>query len=122
MTSGQGGYKLQTHGAKVPIPFLVGTSGWAMYVHRPVSSFDLTRERGLLKPINGRPFLPLDIFVIGVKDPVAIMAEYAKITGYPEMAPLWSFGYQQSHRTLNTPDDILQEAKTFRERSCLVMP
>lgn len=116
MTSGQGGYHLRTHGAKVPIPFIVGTSGWAMYVHEPVASFDLTGERGILKPINSHPSLPLDIFVVGAKDPAAIMAEYAKITGRPEMAPLWSFGYQQSHRTLGTPEEILQEAKTFREK------
>src|SRR5438128_7442524 len=52
MTSGQGGYQLRTHGAKVPIAFLVGTSGWAMYVHEPVVSFDLTGERGIFKPAN----------------------------------------------------------------------
>ncbi|MFL6448709.1 MAG: TIM-barrel domain-containing protein [Bryobacteraceae bacterium] len=116
MTSGQGGYQLRTHGAKVPIPFLVGTSGWAMYVHEPAVSFDLTGERGVVKPTNTQARVALDIFVIGTKDPAAIMAEYAKITGHPEMAPLWSFGYQQSHRTLSTPDEILQEAKTFREK------
>jgi alpha-glucosidase/alpha-D-xyloside xylohydrolase len=44
------------------------------------------------------------------------MAEYAKLTGHPEMPPLWSLGYQQSHRTLAGRDEILQEAKTFREK------
>src|SRR5205807_6627114 len=53
---------------------------------------------------------------IGAKEPAAIMAEYSKITGLPEMAPLWSFGYQQSHRTLDSPEQIIQEAKTFREK------
>ena len=32
------------------------------------------------------------------------------------MPPLWSLGYQQSHRTLSSRDEILQEAKTFREK------
>ena len=36
--------------------------------------------------------------------------------GHPELPPLWSFGYQQSHRTLASRDEILQEAKTFREK------
>ena len=51
------------------------------------------------------------------------MAEYAKITGLPEMPPLWSFGYQQSHRTLGPPEEILQEARMFREKKlpCDVM-
>jgi alpha-glucosidase/alpha-D-xyloside xylohydrolase len=44
------------------------------------------------------------------------MGEYARITGYPEMVPLWSFGYQQSHRTLGPPEEIVQEAKMFREK------
>ena len=60
--------------------------------------------------------LPLDVFVIGVKEPAAVLNEYARITGYPEMPPLWCFGYQQSHRTLGPPEEILQEAKTFREK------
>ncbi len=32
------------------------------------------------------------------------------------MAPLWSFGYQQSHRTLGSPEEIMQEPKIFREK------
>ena len=44
------------------------------------------------------------------------MTEYARLTGFPEMPPLWSLGYQQSHRTLGSPDEILAEAKEFRRR------
>jgi alpha-glucosidase/alpha-D-xyloside xylohydrolase len=32
------------------------------------------------------------------------------------MPPLWSFGYQQSHRTLDSPAEILAEAQLFREK------
>jgi hypothetical protein len=31
MRSGQGGYQLRTHGGRVPIPWLIGTAGWALY-------------------------------------------------------------------------------------------
>jgi len=44
------------------------------------------------------------------------MTEYARITGLPEMPALWTFGYQQSHRTLEGPDQILSVARTFREK------
>ena len=44
------------------------------------------------------------------------MAEWARLTGHPELPPLWSFGYLQSHRTLAGRDAILEEAKTFREK------
>lgn len=55
-------------------------------------------------------------FSSGRKHPQTILAEYARITGFPEMVPLWSFGYQQSHRTLGSPEEIIQEANTFRQK------
>jgi alpha-glucosidase/alpha-D-xyloside xylohydrolase len=115
MGSGQGGYQLRTHGAKVPIQFVVGTSGWGMFVHSPLAAFDLTGKAGRVQP-SVQSALPIDIFVIGAQEPQAIMGEYAKLTGLPEMAPLWSFGYQQSHRTLGSPEEIMHEAKIFREK------
>jgi alpha-glucosidase len=36
MASGQGGFRLATHGGRVPIQLAIGTSGWAMYTHRPM--------------------------------------------------------------------------------------
>lgn len=116
MRSGQGGYQLRTHGGRVPVPWLVGTSGWAMFIHHPFGTFDFTGSMGRFDPGSASSALPLDLFVVGAREPAAIMAEYARLTGYPAMPPLWSFGYQQSHRTLASRDEILQEAKTFREK------
>jgi alpha-glucosidase len=116
MTSGQGGYRLATNGGKVPIQLLIGTSGWGLFIHQPLGAFDLTGEEGHLQPEAENPPLPLDFFVIGARDPQGILAEYAAITGYPEMIPLWSLGYLQSHRTLGSPQEIIQEAKTFRAK------
>jgi alpha-glucosidase (family GH31 glycosyl hydrolase) len=116
MVSGQGGYHLGTHGARVPIQFLIGTAGWGMYVHSPLGAFNLSGKVGRLRPTDGSTALPLDVFLICDVKPAAILAEYAKITGLPEMPPLWSLGYQQSYRTLGTPQEIIQEALTFREK------
>jgi alpha-glucosidase/alpha-D-xyloside xylohydrolase len=116
MVSGQGGYRLATHGAKVPIPFLVGTAGWAIFAHLPVAEMDLKEKDGAIRPKNLAAALPLDLFITASQEPRVIMGEYAKITGYPELAPLWAFGYQQSHRTLGPPEEILEEAKKFREK------
>ena len=116
MTSGQGGYRLGTNGGRVPIQLLIGTSGWGLFVHQPLGTFDLTGQEGLLKPDQTGSPLPLDIFVIGARDGQGILDQYSLITGYPEMIPLWSLGYQQSHRTLGSPPEIIQEAKKFRER------
>jgi alpha-glucosidase/alpha-D-xyloside xylohydrolase len=115
MVSGQGGYKLRTHGGRVPVQFAIGTAGWAMFIHQPVGSMNLTGKEGVFLTPNAQP-LPYDIFVIGAKEPAAVMKDFAEITGYAEMAPKWSFGYQQSHRTLGSPEEIIGEAKTFREK------
>src|SRR5213594_4021455 len=116
MVSGQGGYKLPTHGGRVPIPWLIGTSGWAMYFHQPFGTFDFTGTESKFLPVSPDAALPLDIFFVAASEPAMIMAEYARLTGSAEMPPLWSFGYQQSHRTLASREEILEEAKTFRRK------
>ena len=113
--SGQGGYRLSTNGARVPIQFLVGTDGWAMFLHSPQGTFDLNGADGAFTPGNQQPPLPIDLFVMASLEPEVILSEYARLTGHPEMAPLWAFGYQQSHRTLGPPEEISQEAKRFRD-------
>ncbi len=116
MKSGQGGYQLATHGGRVPIPWLIGTSGWAMFFHQPFGTFDFTGAQSKFLPTSPQTALPLDIFFVASHDPATIMAEYARLTGHAEKPPLWSFGYQQSHRTLASREEVLAEAKTFREK------
>jgi alpha-glucosidase (family GH31 glycosyl hydrolase) len=113
MRNGQGGYQLRTHGGRVPIQWLIGTEGWALFIHQPFGTFDLKGPKGSM---TSQQPLPLDCFLVTSADPATIMREYARITGLPEMPPLWSFGYQQSHRTLAGPDEIMWVAKTMREK------
>jgi alpha-glucosidase (family GH31 glycosyl hydrolase) len=115
MHSGQGGYKLATHGGRVPIPWIIGTSGWAIFFHQPFGTFDFTGSQGKFQPTRSAA-LPLDLFFVTSPDPSTIMAEYARITGHAEKPPLWSFGYQQSHRTLASREEVIAEANTFREK------
>ena len=63
-----------------------------------------------------RAALPLDIFVVTAREPAQVMAEFARLTGHPEMPPLWALGYQQSHRTLADRAEVLSIARTFREK------
>src|SRR6185436_9494703 len=114
LRNGQGGYQLRTHGGRVPIQWLVSPDGWGLYIHQPLGSFDLIGSLGRLVPTGDA--LPLDVFVVGADDPKTIIGEYARITGYAELPPLWSFGYMQSHRTLAGPDEINWVARTFREK------
>ncbi len=116
MHGGQGGYKLATHGGRVPVPWLIGTSGWAMFIHQPFGTFDFTGVESKFRPSGRESALPLDLFLVGAKEPATIMTEYARLTGRAEMPPLWSLAYQQSHRTLAGREEVLAEAKTFRAK------
>ena len=116
MRNGQGGYKLETHGSRVPIPWIIGTAGWAMFIHHPFGTFDFTGAESIFTPSSPVSALPLDIFFIASSEPATIMAEYARLTGKPELPPLWSFGYQQSHRTLASREEVLEEARMFRSK------
>jgi alpha-glucosidase (family GH31 glycosyl hydrolase) len=116
MISGQGGYQLETHGGRVPVPWLIGTAGWAIFFHQPFGTFDFTGPQSKFTPAKPDTQFPLDIFFVASPDPVVIMSEYARLTGHAELPPLWSLGYQQSHRTLASRDEVLDEAKTFREK------
>jgi alpha-glucosidase len=107
------GYRLAINGTRAPIQWLVGTDGWALFIHQPYGAFDFKGADGRFTPRPETP-LPLDIFVVTSSDPIEIMREYAAITGLPEMPPLWAFGYQQSSRTLGGPEEILGIARTFR--------
>ncbi len=115
MIIGQGGYRLATNGTRAPIQWLIGTAGWAMFIHQPYGSFDFSGGEGKFAP-GAAGLLPLDLFVVASHDPAVIMREYGRITGLPEMPALWTFGYQQSHRTLDGPDEILGVARTMREK------
>jgi alpha-glucosidase/alpha-D-xyloside xylohydrolase len=89
-----------------------------MFVHRPYGAFDLTGAEGRFAPASTAPSaaLPLDVFVVTAREPARVMAEYARLTGLPEMPPLWALGYQQSHRTLANREEVLSVARTFREK------
>jgi len=115
MVNGSVGYRLATHGVRAPIQWLVGTDGWAMFIHQPYGSFDFTGSEGRFTP-SPAGALPLDMFVVASADPPTIMREYARITGLPEMPALWTLGYLQSHRTLAGPDEIAAVARTFRDK------
>lgn len=116
MRSGQGAYKLHTHGGRVPLPWIISPSGWAIFFHQPFGTFDFTGAQSRFQPSAPNAPLPLDLFLVVSTDPATIMGEYARLTGLPELPPLWTFGYQQSHRTLASREEIINEAKTFREK------
>jgi alpha-glucosidase/alpha-D-xyloside xylohydrolase len=109
-------FDLAHEGARVTIPWIVSAEGWAIFFTRPYGAFDIGDEEGLLIPDASDRASLLDAFFVVAREPAQIMREYAVITGFPHLPPLWSLGYMQSHRTLEGRDPILDEAREFRRR------
>ena len=116
MKNGEGVHDLAVNGARLPIPWLISTTGWALFFHAPLGSFDLAAD-ATFERLGSESPLPLDFFLVFADNPPDIMNEYARLTGFPHLPPRWALGYQQSHRTLASREEVLDEAKTFRERS-----
>ncbi|MGH9719551.1 MAG: TIM-barrel domain-containing protein [Bryobacteraceae bacterium] len=114
-TNNHGGYRLGTHGGRMPVPWLVSASGWALFFHQPPGAIDLTSVDGRFSADGSEMRALLDLFVVS-GEPAQIMREYAVLTGFPSMPPLWALGYIQSHRTLRDFDEVMWVAKTFREK------
>ena len=112
MHNGQRSPDLATYGARVPIPWVIGAECWGIFFAHPWGTFDLQGEQGIFQPTEETP--TRDIFIVLAGDPTALMREWAELTGYPHMPPLWSLGYQQSHRTLESRESVLAEARRFR--------
>lgn len=115
MKHGQDVPDLAWDGARMPVPWVIGTGGWAIFFHRPHATMDLRGKSGVFTPLTSGDVLPIDFFVVVSSDPQTILREYAQLTGFPHLPPLWSVGYQQSHRTLASREEILAEARRFRE-------
>ncbi len=111
-TNEHGAFKLALYGGRMPVPWLVSASGWALFFHQPLGTIDLSGNQGRFTPSDAGP---IDLFVVS-GEPAQIMTEYARLTGFPSLPPIWALGYIQSHRTLQDFAEVLHVAKTFREK------
>jgi alpha-glucosidase/alpha-D-xyloside xylohydrolase len=113
---GWGAWQLATYGSWVAVPFLIGTDGWALFVHQPRCQFDLREQAASFKPADDQRELPVELFVIAWDKPADVLREYVRLTGRTPIPPKWALGYMQSHRTLAGPDEVLGVARTFRDK------
>ncbi|HTV13706.1 MAG TPA: TIM-barrel domain-containing protein [Acidobacteriaceae bacterium] len=114
MRNGEGTPHLDIDGARLPIPWLISAGGWGLFVGQPSGFFDLTGPTGVFQPVEA--FSSRNVYLVLGDTPAEILRGYAELTGYPHLPPLWSLGYQQSHRTLASRDEVMSEAQTFREK------
>jgi alpha-glucosidase/alpha-D-xyloside xylohydrolase len=112
MRDGWGAWNRPVLGSWVAVPFLIGTDGWAFFVHHPRGQFDLRGGKGLFRPAAE----PLELYVIAWDQPADVLKEYRRLTGTTPLPPRWALGYMQSHRTLAGADEVLSVARTFRDK------
>ena len=59
---------------------------------------------------------PLIYYVFAGPTPRAVLERYTELTGRIPLPPRWALGYHQSRWGYKTADEVLQLARTFRER------
>ena len=107
------GDNLRVFGSRNPIPWLMG-KGWGLYFREPGGQFDLSGEMGLFKPSDSAR--GQDLYLCVSPTPAGLLRQYAEITGYPHLPAKWTFGFQQSHRTIDSREQIMEEARIFRDK------
>jgi alpha-glucosidase/alpha-D-xyloside xylohydrolase len=134
-------YGTGTYGSYNPVPLMIGTAGWGLFIPTPAGAIDLSdAETGTFIPAEpiapgtvvsrrqqrkGRIGLPppeyfipgtYDVFVFDAQDPAAFMKDISTISGQAVLPPKWVMGYQQSHRTMRNEAQILEVIDTFRKK------
>ncbi len=114
MLNGQNGQDLRTYGARLPIPWVISPTGWGVFIGQPSGSIMFSQTEATFR--GSEATATRNVYLVLGDSPADLLKEYSNLTGYPHLPPLWSLGYQQSHRTLSDRAEILDEVKTFREK------
>lgn len=100
----------------INVPFLMTTRGWGLFLN---SSRPTEWEVGTLDASTlgvGVEDGELDYFVILGPDPSAILKRYTRLTGAPELPPVWSFGLWMSRNSYLSWTVVEEVAQGLRAR------
>lgn len=114
MLNGQHSPDLETFGARVPIPWVISPEGWGVFVGQPSGSMSFTQTEARFH--GNEATSTRNVYLLLGDTPADVLHAYADLTGHPHLPPLWAFGYQQSHRTLASREEVQGVVKTFREK------
>ena len=114
---------LYEHNMKIPIPFLLGSSGWGLLIESGCamkyqgegSSFTF-----FLDAVNTVSYL-----VIRGNSCADVLRKLSACVGKPAMLPKWAFGYIQSRERYHSAEELLSVSREFRRRKlgldCIVL-
>jgi alpha-glucosidase/alpha-D-xyloside xylohydrolase len=83
-------------------------------VGQPSGSFDFSATEARFR--GSEATSTRNVYLLLGDTPADILHAYADLTGHPHLPPLWALGYQQSHRTLASKEEILDVVNTFRKK------
>ncbi len=97
------------------VPFFLSSRLYGIFMHTTAySKFSLadhsTRSVQLLAEEPA-----IDVFLIGGKTPEEIICEYRRLTGFPPMLPIWSFGMWMSRMSYFSADEVKEICKRLRD-------
>lgn len=136
-------WQAEAYGSRNPVPLLIGTKGWGIFVAAPWVQVDLEDKfqgrfipheypdsgnivatkrnhrhilwKGLPPDSVNVPGL-FDVFVFDAHVPADLMKSLSLITGSAVLPPKWSLGYMQSHRTLESGAQMTAFVDSFRQK------
>ena len=114
---------LYPHNMKIPVPFLLSSDGWAVWIradcamrYEPFPS----GFRFLLEAVDG-----FSVFVFGPDSCANILRSFIRMNGAPRLLPRWVFGYLQSKERYHSSAELLDTVRQFRSLSlpldCIVL-
>ncbi len=100
--------------AHVPVPFLVGTRGWGLFVEdRHPGTFDVAHlDRSAVSATFATDHLDLHLFT--GDEPLDVVASYTMLTGPPAVPPLWAFAPQQWRNEHRDQAQVVEDALAMR--------
>jgi alpha-D-xyloside xylohydrolase len=110
-----GSLESDTNEAHVPVPFLVSSRGWGVFVStRQAGAFDVasTAPQAVTATFEGRT---LDVWFFVDPDPLAVVARFDRLAGLPRPLPRWALSLLHWRHWANA-DDVLSIAGEYRTR------
>jgi len=96
------------------VPFVLSSRGYGVFVHAGEAQWVDAGAQCNQALQWGVESHRIDVFIIGGKHPAEVLRNYRRVTGFPQMPPVWSFGVWMSRLTYMSAQEMLDTARQLR--------
>ncbi len=111
----QDGQGVNNRRAYKNIPFFLSSRMYGVFYHTSAHSKLSLADHSTRSVQFMSDQAMLDVFLIGGDTPEEILRGYRKLTGFPSMLPLWSFGVWMSRMTYFSADEVTEICNRLRK-------